>query len=156
MDDVQTYRRELGKRIAIVIGKYKTKSAACEVAEISYEQINKWIAGTVKVPVDALYRLASGVDVDFCWICTGENRNANVLPLHAEQPRIRLDIDVLRDVLTAVASAARDQGICFDPSRFPDLVFALHDYLLEARRRDAGAVIDLTAMSNIIKLAGRS
>lgn len=154
MDDVQAYRQELGKRIAEVMAKYNTKSAASEAADVSVEQMNKWIAGAVKVPVDALYRLAAGVGADFCWLCGGESRGSVTTFPTAGTSRIQPE--ALRDALTAVAAASRDQGIVFDPARFPDLVFALHDYLLQARARDAAASIDMAAMGNIIRLAARS
>lgn len=66
------YRNSLGKRIEEVVEKYDTKTAAAKAAGVSVEQLNKWIKGDVKVPVEALITLSLGADADFNWVVTGE------------------------------------------------------------------------------------
>lgn len=73
------YREALGSRISDSVDKAKkndaskTKTAVADAAGVTAEQLNKWIKGTVKVPVDALRSLASFTDTDFSWLVTGEN-----------------------------------------------------------------------------------
>ncbi|MCO8146883.1 hypothetical protein NHN26_16895 [Rhodovulum tesquicola] len=88
-------RQRLGERIAQVVERYDTKSAAARAAGITAEQLNKWIKGTVKVPVDGCRALAEGVGADLSWLITGEpqpqpqpqaqtGRQAALSPLPAE------------------------------------------------------------------------
>lgn len=49
-----------------------SKSAAADVCGVSTEQLNKWIKGVVKVPVDALYALSLAADADFNWLISGK------------------------------------------------------------------------------------
>lgn len=73
--DIETrdiYRKELGDRIAVVASSFDTKGLAPSAAGITLEQFNKWIAGTVKVPMCGLNRLALVAKVDFAWLVTGE------------------------------------------------------------------------------------
>ncbi|SDR16055.1 S24 family peptidase [Pseudovibrio sp. Tun.PSC04-5.I4] len=66
-----TFRIELGRRIEEIVGKYQTKSEAAEIAGVSVEQLNKWISGKVKVPVEGVHSLAAGMDIDLSWVFTG-------------------------------------------------------------------------------------
>lgn len=141
MEDMQVYRETLGRRIADTVGKYPTKSAAAAAADVSAEQLNKWIAGTVKVPVEALYRLAAGINIDFCWLCAGN-------PPGAHQQRIQPE--VLRDVLEAIAEV-QAEGAVFTPAKYADLVLAIHDFVVAARERDQD--VNLREMREIIRIA---
>lgn len=71
-DSRQRFREELGGRIATTAAKFPTKAAASAAAGVSLEQFNKWIRGTVKVPVDGLKALADAASVDFVWLATGK------------------------------------------------------------------------------------
>lgn len=70
--DTQIFRSNLGVRVGYCTDKIGKKSGAATVAGVSAEQLNKWIKGTVKVPVEALRLLAEAADVDFSWLATGE------------------------------------------------------------------------------------
>ncbi|MCK5295792.1 MAG: hypothetical protein KAJ75_02770, partial [Alphaproteobacteria bacterium] len=68
-----SFRIQLGRRLEKVASEYfPSKTATAKVAGVSLEQFNKWIAGSVKVPIDAIYVLANTSDVDFSWLATGE------------------------------------------------------------------------------------
>ena len=69
--DHPTFRTDLGRRIEASIRKFPSKSAASEAAGVSVEQLNKWVAGKVKVPIDGLFGLAEAGDIDFSWLATG-------------------------------------------------------------------------------------
>ena len=152
--EVTRFRAELGQRIASVAAMFPTKTAAAEAAGVTPEQLNRWIGGTVKVPTEALWRLAKGQNVDFIWLASGERpRSAEITALH---PGGRVIQEAaLRDVLMALAEVTASEGLTFkSPDKYADLVLALHDYLIERRARD-GAGADLTGMAQIIVLASR-
>lgn len=72
------YRKELGDRIAVVASSFDTKGMAASAAGITLEQFNKWIAGTVKVPMCGINRLALVAKVNFTWLVTGEGSDRTV------------------------------------------------------------------------------
>ena len=74
--DVGDFRECLGQRIATCVTLIGTKSDAASAAGITAEQLNKWIKGTVKVPVEALHMLALAADVSVVWLATGEGAGA--------------------------------------------------------------------------------
>lgn len=148
-EDVTAFRQLLGQRIAETVGKFPTKAAAAECAGITAEQINKWIAGTVKVPVEGMLRLARGADVDFCWLCCGPRDVVAIRGGRVFQEA------VLRDVLASLATVIASEGVTFAPDRFAELVFDLHDYVIQRRAQD-GAEADLQGIAHFITLAARS
>lgn len=150
-DDAGEFRLALGRRIGDVVGKFPTKTAAADAAGITLEQLNKWIAGTVKVPVEGLWRLSRESNTDFSLLCTGAN---NIYTIRS--PRARpFQEEVLRDVLGAFAKVIGEEGVTFDPKRFADLAFAMHDYVIERRTKD-GVDADLDGITRFISLATRS
>lgn len=153
MDTVTEFRVELGRRIAEAVEKFPTKSAASAVVGVSVEQLNKWIAGEVKVPVDALWRLALEGGTDFCWLVTGRISILNeVATLHpAGRP---IQESALREVLMSLAEVIESEGVIFSPERFADLTFALHDHVVKLRAQHGGDV-DLEGLANVIRLAAR-
>lgn len=151
-DEPTEFRAHLGRRIAAVAALYPTKAAAAEAAGISAEQLNKWIAGTVKVPIEGLRGLSQAVDVDFCWLCNGP-RDIVVIRSTAGRP---FQEAVLRDVLVALADVIASDGVTFHPERFADLTFDLHDYVIERRAKDGAAAADLEGIAHFIKAAARS
>lgn len=70
--DTLVFRANLGARIGYCADLVGKKVDAASVAGVTTEQLNKWIKGTVKVPIEALRRLAITADVDFSWLATGE------------------------------------------------------------------------------------
>jgi transcriptional regulator with XRE-family HTH domain len=148
MDEVTLFRSELGARIAEVVSQFPTKAAAAEAAGVTPEQLNRWISGQVKVPVDGLWRLAKAREIDFSWLCTGPSK---VVGMH---PRM-FQPAALRDALMCLAEVTATEGLTFkSPEKYAELVFALHDFLIERRARD-GADADLTGMDKIIVLASK-
>jgi hypothetical protein len=147
MDDMTPFRRTLGERISVAVSKFKTKAAAAQAAGVTDDQLAKWRAGTVKVPVEGLYRLSTESGTDFAWLVTGTE---SVAPLGR-----RLQEQALRDVLTALAEVMQQDGVTFAPEKFANLVLTLHDELL-TRRAAGNGIGDVTSMKNIISLAGRS
>ncbi|CAD7055259.1 XRE family transcriptional regulator [Pseudorhizobium halotolerans] len=77
-EEQQSFRRELGARIGKIAGRFPTKGEAAAAAGVSVEQLNKWIAGTVKVPADGLKSLANAANVDFSWLVAGEAASTDV------------------------------------------------------------------------------
>lgn len=154
MFDTPGFRAQLGRRIAETAAKFPTKSAAADVASVSLEQFNRWIAGDVKVPVEALWRLAQAGGVDFCWLCSGQDHR----PAHVMQFRPAgrvLHESAMREVLMALAEVIATDGVVFAADKFADLTLALHDYLVERRAQD-GAGADLSGIPNLIALAARA
>lgn len=150
-DDAAEFRIQLGRRIAEVVAKFATKTAASEAAGITSEQLNRWIAGQVKVPVDGLWRLAAAADIDFCWLCSGKT---NVIPI---PPSGRAFHErVLRDVLMALADVIATEGVTFEPGRFADLAFDLHDYVVERRAQAGADAADLAGIARLITHAARA
>jgi hypothetical protein len=133
------------------VGKFPTKAAAAKVADVSVEQLNRWSAGDVKVPVDALWRLAEAANIDFCWLWSGTgSREVTVL-----RPAGRvLHEPALRDVLTVLARVMAD-GVVFGPDRFAELVLQLHDHVVQSRT-GAGTDLDLSDLGTIIRLAAQA
>lgn len=70
--DTVVFRANLGARISYCTDIVGKKGDAASVSGITTEQLNKWIKGTVKVPVDALRLLAMTANVDFAWLATGD------------------------------------------------------------------------------------
>lgn len=68
---MSTYRAQLGARIEQVVARLGSRKAASAAAGVTAEQLAKWIAGTVKVPVEALRDLAQAANDDFAWLATG-------------------------------------------------------------------------------------
>lgn len=71
------FRRELGRRIDAATQRFPTKTVAAKTAGVTLEQFNKWISGSVKVPVEALRALAIEAKVDFSWLATGQGGGEN-------------------------------------------------------------------------------
>jgi phage repressor protein C with HTH and peptisase S24 domain len=69
--ETQIFRSNLGARVGHCVDIIGKKSGAATVVGVSSEQLNKWIKGTVKVPVEALRLLAEASSVDFSWLATG-------------------------------------------------------------------------------------
>ena len=151
-EGVGEFRLALGQRIAeLITNKYGTKIAASEAIGWSTDQINKWIAGSVKVPLEALWLLSQGSNADFSWLCQGPR---NVVPLRFPRER-PFQEPVLRDVLIALADIICNEGVTFQPEQFPGLVFDLHDYVCERRAKDAGAA-DLEGITHFVSHALRA
>lgn len=68
---VTDYRLRLGHRISQSVDKIRTKSDAAAAANVTVEQLNKWMKGSVKVPAEGLKAIAELADVDFSWLVTG-------------------------------------------------------------------------------------
>jgi len=68
------FRKALGQRIGVAVGRFPQKKDAADVVGVSVEQLNKWVSGHVKVPADALQALAAAADLDFSWLVTGTGR----------------------------------------------------------------------------------
>lgn len=147
-DDVTGFRRRLGERIAEVVTKFPTKTAAADAAGITLEQLRRWIGGDVKVPVEGLWRLSQAGNVDFSWLCGAVG---TVVPI----PGRVFQEPVLRDVLMALADVIASDGVIFHPDRFAALVLDLHDYEIE-RRAAEGADTDRDGIVRIIRFAARS
>ncbi len=71
----------MGARIGQCVDFIDKKSDAAAAAGVSAEQLNKWIKGTVKVPVEALRLLAGASGVDFSWLATGDGVPPNQRPV---------------------------------------------------------------------------
>lgn len=71
-EEQQRFRQELGARIGKIVARFATKAEAAAAAGVSVEQLNKWIAGTVKSPADGLKALANAANVDFSWLVAGD------------------------------------------------------------------------------------
>jgi hypothetical protein len=152
---VEGFRHRLGERLMMVADRFPSKSAAAKAAGVSTEQFNKWLAGTVKVPVEGLWRLSEAGQADFRWLCAG---SSGVEAGDGVQDRIDpsqpLDADIMHDVLTAMVSATRDGDVVYaSPEKFATLASALHDYVADQRRR--AEEVDLSSMAQIIRLASR-
>ncbi|WP_142847070.1 hypothetical protein [Telmatospirillum sp. J64-1] len=150
MDDVETYRRELGERLAVVMARFASKGAAAQAAGVTTEQFNKWLAGSVKVPAEGLWRLAKAAKIDFKWLCAGGGAD---LAVHPDKNRA-LRADVMSDVLQAMIGATQDGDVIYaSPAKFSELALALHDYVVDQRSNNGP--VDLASMGNIIRLASR-
>jgi transcriptional regulator with XRE-family HTH domain len=151
MTPTETFRCDLGERLSWVVERFKTKAQAASAAGVTVEQLNKWMAGTVRVPVEALWRLAQVAEVDYRWLCAGSSDTG--LAVQPGQGRT-LRTEVMQDVLRAMVSVtASGDVIVANPERFAELALALHDYVIEQKAKSAP--VDLDAMSNVIRLASR-
>lgn len=141
-DKIEDYRAALGARISIAVKQIGKKSEAAAEAGISVEQLKKWTEGTVKVPAEGLLRLATAANIDFSWLCSGQETSTSLQP------------DILREVLRGIIRIMQKENLQFiDPDKFPELVFVLHDYVRDEREKNN--TVDLDAMSNIIMLSTR-
>ncbi|WP_310459606.1 LexA family transcriptional regulator [Ruixingdingia sedimenti] len=75
------FRQNLGLRIEQCVKIIGKKSDAAAIAGVTAEQLNKWINGSVKVPVEALRLLAEAASSDFSWLATGEGFPDHPRPL---------------------------------------------------------------------------
>lgn len=82
--DTLLFRKNLGLRIEQCVNIIGQKGKTAAVAGVTPEQLNKWINGKVKVPVEALRLLAEAANSDFSWLATGIGR-----PVHARPVQIR-------------------------------------------------------------------
>lgn len=82
--DTLLFRKNLGLRIEQCVKIIGQKGKSATIVGVTPEQLNKWINGTVKVPVEALRLLAGAASTDFSWLVTGEGR-----PPHARPMQIR-------------------------------------------------------------------
>lgn len=78
------FRQNLGLRIGKCVDLIGKKSDAAAVVGVTTEQLNKWIKGTVKVPVEALRLLSEAANSDFSWLATGAG-----LPPHSRPVQLR-------------------------------------------------------------------
>lgn len=67
----QIFRQNLGQRIGYCVDLIGKKSISAAAVGVTPEQLNKWVKGTVKVPVEALRTLSEVAHVDFSWLATG-------------------------------------------------------------------------------------
>lgn len=74
--DIRTFRASLGARIEHCARLIGTKGGAASAAGVTPRQLNRWIKGAGKVPVEALPQLAQGADVSFAWLATGEGNSS--------------------------------------------------------------------------------
>lgn len=84
--ETQIFRSNLGVRVGCCVDIIGKKSVAATVVGVSSEQLNKWIKGTVKVPVEALRLLAEASGVDFSWLATGAGVPPNERPIQVRLP----------------------------------------------------------------------
>ncbi|KJS37605.1 MAG: hypothetical protein VR70_12140 [Rhodospirillaceae bacterium BRH_c57] len=151
MTPLETFRCDLGERLSWVVGRFKTKSQAASAAGVTVEQLNKWTAGTVRVPVEGLWRLAQAADADFRWLCAGGSDTG--LAVQPGQGRT-LRAEVMQEVLQVMVSVTSSGDVIVaSPERFAELAVALHDYVIDQRAKSTP--VDLDAMSNVIRLASR-
>lgn len=82
VSDAMIFRANLGFRIGFCVDKIGKNLDAAGAVGVSPEQLNKWIKGAVKVPVEALRELALASNVDFSWLATGEDNSPAAAPVH--------------------------------------------------------------------------
>lgn len=70
--ETMIFRANLGARIGFCVDKIGKKREAASFAGITPEQLNKWIKGTVRVPVEGLRDLSRAASIDFSWLATGQ------------------------------------------------------------------------------------
>lgn len=58
---------------------------------VTPEQLNKWVKGTVKVPVEALRSLSEAANVDFSWLATGGGVPPRNGPVQIRELKVRQD-----------------------------------------------------------------
>jgi predicted site-specific integrase-resolvase len=152
MDMSDEFRIQLGLRIAEIVARFPTKTEAAEVAGVTLETLRKWVAGSVRVPIEGLRRLARGNDDDFSWLCIGARDASKVI--RGPSGRVFHEA-VLRNVLAALADVVANKGVTFHPDRFADLAFDLHDYAIK-KQIEEGASADLEGIAHFITVAARS
>lgn len=86
VSETAIFRANLGRRIAFAVDKIGKKGEAATYAGVSPEQLNKWIKGAVKVPVEALRDLAQAANVDFSWLATGQGTAPARGPVQIRRP----------------------------------------------------------------------
>lgn len=63
---------ELGSRLVRVADLYPSRKDAARMANVSYEQLNRYLRGKSVPPVDVAGRLCHGVRVSLDWLVSGE------------------------------------------------------------------------------------
>lgn len=150
--EIEDFRQRLGERLAIVSERFPNKAAAARAAGVTTEQFRKWLAGTVKVPVEGLWRLALSGKADFRWLCAGSESTGS-LP-ERDDPSQPLDAEVMQEVLVAMIAATQDDNVIYaSPEKFAELACALHDYVL--KQREQAESVDLASMGRIMRLGSR-
>lgn len=83
--DAMIFRSNLGARIGFCVDKIGKKGEAAASVRVTPEQLNKWIKGTVKVPVEALRELSITSGVDFSWLATGQGVRPQGAPVQMQR-----------------------------------------------------------------------
>lgn len=79
--DTHLFRKNLGLRIEQCVKIIGKKGESATIVGVTPEQLNKWINGTVKVPVEALRLLAAAANSDFSWLATGQGAPGHDRPI---------------------------------------------------------------------------
>ena len=94
--DTLMFRKNLGQRIAQCVAIIGKKGESAAIAGVTAEQLNKWINGTVKVPVEALRLLAAAADSDFSWLATGDGDPRHARPIQIRRENAPTDASGVR------------------------------------------------------------
>jgi len=137
------FRRDLGRRIEEAAGKFETKTAAAKAAGVTLMQFNKWIAGTVKVPMDGLYALATAARIDFSWLATG---NGNMHGGGGSSPEVlaaAVDEDLMGRIVDGIMAVYKDLGMRLPPRSLGELAARVAADLVAAYDDPADRVVGL-------------
>jgi phage repressor protein C with HTH and peptisase S24 domain len=108
------FRHNLGARLSSFVEIIGKKSDAAAAAAVSVEQLNKWIKGSVKVPVEALRLISEAANGDFGWLATGIGTPPHTRPLQvrtAARPALSVEHDPARKPNKAVGTNIDSPGM---------------------------------------------
>lgn len=140
---MQAFRQNLGTRIGYCVGKFSRKQDAAEAAGVSVEQLNKWVKGSVKVPVEGLAQLAAAADVDFSWLSTGEGKQPVGGLTRVRKAATDLDVPRLERAIAVVERGLEEAGRTAPPEVKAELVNAVYALLENQPSADIGPILRL-------------
>lgn len=140
---MHAFRQSLGARIGYCVEKFSRKQDAADAVGISVEQLNKWVKGSVKVPVEGLAQLAAASDVDFSWLSTGEGKQPARGPVQVRGAATKLDVPRLERAISVVERGLDEAGRVATPEVKAELVSAVYALLENQPEADIGPILRL-------------
>lgn len=140
-----TFREELGHRINVASQKYRNKTEAAKAAGVSLEQFNKWIAGSVKVPLEGLKALASNPEVDFNWLATGQTS----APARVE---VSIKTELLSELINLLETFLDETGTNLPVAKKAQALSLMYEFCAEEEAENRE--VDMRNVIRFAKLAG--
>ena len=164
---VPSYGLELGKRISVVANLFRTRQEAAEAADISTNQLARYIKGANSAAFPVLARLAVAKGIDLNWLATGDGQMIRDDPSAYAREALVRKIQRLDDADAALPSdfvlvprydieASAGPGTFADTERVVDHLAFNADFVRRTLHLDPHHLVLITAVGDSMEPIIRS